>query len=509
MAINNNSGNLNRLFQTASQGQNQQQGTGYTNLNRLFQANKDNQLGQKVAGDIQTQIGGVQNQLKQQQEDFTKKAQQESGKFNDQERNAIIGRFSNADQAGGDIDEKDVDKVQMFRSGEYKGPTNLGDTSALSQQASGLAQQVSNFNPSGTQELLRRSVGGNRYTAGQSRLDSLLMDKSKLQPVARQASGLGQQLNQANVAAQGQAETLKNQAKQFGQQTNEMLQSGLSGIDTGVQSQLKAAQDAENARQASLRTIQDINRGYSYKLDANGKPIQDDKGNYVKDVDYSTMSDAQKLAQMEGALKGKISDDELFKVFGSKGADATRQETIDKFNNIYNVLSKQNYGYNIGNQYQKWDNNTNYLNRVMSQALTDAGNYNTSPQSVKEAIDAYKGLEDNVYTSALKKGLMGNATNQYGQTFYVAAGDPNRQISSIPQTVLNSLLQKSALEQNQAKNLTDTGVASDAARANYEVLNRLLGKTASESKYRTDEANKYQQGKLVLDADQIRKSLGY
>ena len=505
MAINQNPSNMNRLFQTASQGQNQQQGTGYTNLNRLFQANKDNQLGQKVAGDIQNQVSGVQGQLKQQQEQFNKQSQQEASKFNEGERNAIIGRFSSADQAGGDITDEDVNKVQTFRSGEYKGPQDLGDTSALSQQASGIAQQVSNFNPTGTQELLRRSVGGNRYTAGQSRLDSLLMDKSKLQPVARQASGLGQQLNQANVAAQGQAQTLKNQAQQFGQQTNEMLQSGLQNIDTGVQAQLKAAQDAETARQNTLRTIEAINRGYGYTYDDSGKIKTDEKGNVIKGTDYSALDSFGKMKEIENQLRGKITDEELNKLFGSTGVDTTKQANIDAFNNIYNTIKQQNYGYNVGNQYQQWAPGVNYLNRVMSTAMTgqDQGN-----QAVNKSVGDYNNLDNNLLSAAIKKGLMGTPTNQYGQTFYVGAGNPSAQTGNISSSIMNSLLQKSALDQNSAKNITDVGVASDAARKNYETLTKLLGKTASESKYRTD-ADKYQQGKLILDADQIRSSLGF
>jgi len=48
---------LNKLLTTAGSAK-PQTGTGYTNLNKFLGANQGNQLGQKVAGNIQSQIGG-------------------------------------------------------------------------------------------------------------------------------------------------------------------------------------------------------------------------------------------------------------------------------------------------------------------------------------------------------------------------------------------------------------------------------------------------------------------
>lgn len=493
MAIDNNSNNMSRLFGQASQNQGQQQGTGYTNLNRLFQANKDNQLGQKVAGDIQNQIGGVQNQLKQQQDQFNKQSQQESSKFNEGERSAVLGRFSNADQAG-NISDEDVNKFQTYRSGEYKGPQSLGDTSAISQQASGLAQQVSNFNPAGTQELLRRSVGGNRYTSGQSRLDSLLMDKSKLQPVARQASGLGQQLTQANMAAQGQAELLKNQAKQFGAQTNELLNQGLSNIDTSVQGQLKAAQDAETDRQNRLQQLDETING---KLVDSGK--KDANGNAIMVRQPVSTNDYARLDAINQSLSGVANQGQLTGLFGQGNLadqNTARQNAINASerqirnaagNELLNQITNR-YGAGYG---------------FTGEGLLNAGLNN---QSIGSGFSKsfVSNLANKNYTNPLNA-----ATSEKNQAFLSNAGLLGKAaFEGKSSDAYKNLLDSIQSQSKGATNLTEQGVASDAARQNYENLTRLLGKTASDSKYRTAD-DKYEAGKIALDAEQIRKSLGY
>jgi hypothetical protein len=494
MAIDNNSNNMSRLFGQASQNQGQQQGTGYTNLNRLFQANKDNQLGQKVAGDIQNQIGGVQNQLKQQQDQFNKQAQQESGKFNESDRAAVLGRLNSTEQAG-DITDEDVNKFQTYRSGEYKGPQNLGDTSAISQQASGLAQQVSNFNPAGTQELLRRSVGGNRYTSGQSRLDSLLMDKSKLQPVARQASGLGQQLSQANMAAQGQAELLKNQAKQFGIQTNELLNQGLGNIDTSVQGQLKAAQDAETARQAKMQQLDETINGKlvdSGKKDANGNPIMVRQP--ISTNDYT------RLDTISQGLAGIANEGQLAGLFGKGNLvdqNAARQNAINASQQQIRKAAENEALRLTINKYGNYGfSGSDILNKGLNNQTLGAGFFASRP--------FLNDLATKLYTNPLSA-----STNQKNQDFLSNAGVLGKAAYEGKGADAYKNLLASIQSQSQgATNLTEQGVASDAARKNYENLTRLLGKTASEAKYRTAD-DKYEAGKIALDAEQIKKSLGY
>lgn len=97
-----NPSNLARLSQVAGQAK-QQQGTGYTNLGKLVQANLGNQLGQKVAGNVQSQIGNVQNQLGQQQQQFqTESEKNKVGSDADiTKRNEVINRFAPA--SGSDV----------------------------------------------------------------------------------------------------------------------------------------------------------------------------------------------------------------------------------------------------------------------------------------------------------------------------------------------------------------------------------------------------------------------
>lgn len=494
----NNPNNLSRLFQTAGTAK-PQTGTGYTNLNRLFEANKQNQLGQRVAGDIGTQIGGVQSQLAQQKKQFEEEAEKNKvgGQKDVEQREAVLGRFTAPSSAGGEVSDEDVAAFGRFRSGQYGGPQSLKDTSGLRQTAQQLQGQVSNFSPSGTQELLRRSVGGGKYTQGQSRLDSLLMDRSKLTPVARQAQGLGQEIQRADLAASGQAELNKNLAQQFAKETEAKLLGGLGGIETEVKGQLTAAEAREKQRQDAIRQMEDINRGFSYKRDASGNVQYDEKGQPLKDITMN-LSNFEKLSKMEELLRGKTSEEDLKKVFGS-GAAQTKKQMQDSLNNLYSAYVRQVGGaYSPGDLLQKWDSaGTKYLNRNIAGTIEGLYGF-AKPEN--EAFQ--KSATESILAGRLKAGILGDtAYDAYGGKYNIRP-DIEGKLGQLPTNLLQSLLQKSALTQNQVQHLTEQGVASEQQRANYEALNKLLGKTPSESKYKKGE-EKYQEGKLVFDPTQL------
>lgn len=497
--------NMSRLFQSAGSAQTKQ-GTGYTNLGRLMSASKDNLLGQKVAGTIGSQVGGVQQQLAEQQKAFGEESEKSKigGQKDIEQREAVLGRFTSPSGAGGEATDEDVSAFERFRSGQYAGPQGLKDTSALKGTAQQLQGQVSNFSPSGTQELLRRSVGGDRYTQGQQRLDTLLMDKSKLTPIARQAQGLGQQISRADLAASGQAELQKNLAQQFAKETQEKLTGGMGGIETAVQGQLAAAQAQEKDRLSKIAAVQAFAANKTPKLDASGNPVLDQYGNVQYDTGVKSRGDGDQYTQtdyLKNLLSGQGAQQaELEQLFGTRGtkdiskpfeAEAARIAGIK--GGFWGADNRQKE--NILRQAGVPETEIIRI-RKESQRLgsIDPSNINWSKFATL-GMGALDAQTSNVLGSQRSKELARSA-GLAGQS--LGGGSQEAFYQNLAKTLANS---------QAAQGLTEGGVASEQQRANYEALNRLMGKTSSESKYRKDDPTKYEAGKFLLNPEQIKRTL--
>lgn len=589
--------NLSRLSQIAGT-QSAQQGTGYTNLNRLTQANQGNQLGEKVAGNIQSQIGNVQNQLGQQQQQF--QTQSEANKLGSdtdiKNRNDIINKFApsstqtqqpdqstdntspksnTADMSSGRSGanltpasgstaipaqvtptDKDISSFQRFVGGQYTGPTGLADTSGLSTSAQQLQGQVSNISPSGTQELLRRTVGGDRYTQGQQQLDSLLMNRSALTPVARQAVSLGGNINRANLAASGQAELLKNQAAQFGTDTQAQLNAGLTGIDTAVQGQLTAAQAVEKDRQQKIQAIQnfannkvartgdltaeDIAAGN--KKDASGNII-DQYGNTVTDTSvnarggsdqYGQIDYLQKLLASQGAQSGELN--QLFGQGNAVGGAATLSTTQQGINDtMRNDFEKQGapraFSDAFGNGQISPDSviAQKYLRSTAEGQYIDQDAMNRDIQNGQLSIADLKNQMGDIGQQGLARTTQNeinnpnrNATYNPQRTaatnaFYGTQGIIGQALQGGKTENLYKSLANTLSNSEQAQNLNAQGVASDTQRQNYLALNQLLGNQASSSKYQNSaydangnpitDTSKYKAGNFLLNPDDLKRTL--
>lgn len=523
MANMSNTSNMQRLFDTAGSKQTQQ-GTGYTNLNRLFEANQNNKLGQKVSGDVSSQIGNVKTQLGQQQTDFSKNAEANrlDSDTNKQQRDAVIGRFADASSGGGDLNDKDVEAFSKYRAGQYAGPSGLADTSALSGTATDLTQQTSNFTPSGTQELLRRSVGGDRYTQGQNRLDSLLLDRSALTPLQRQASALGQNINKANLAAQGQAQLLRNQAEQFGVETKSSLQNAMTGLDSVAAQQLATAQKAEADRVAKLQAIQ------KFATDSSSRGATDA---------------AAQFDNLSNVLKGQgISDDEITKLLGGGNfaqkqsqyntalSAAENQRKQSALNHaLYSVTSNSSqslsgiddsyYSEVPSGSYDTWGQPimTRALNKEKLVSDVQSGKLNPANLGIIQARDGYDNSSydtgETLSNLASNYAKQAEFTNPYNATkaaqdaqFYGTTGLAGQALQSGKQEDFYKNLAASLnANSTNALGLTAQGVASEPLRNNYAALSKLLG-TADTNQYAGQPT--YQAGNLGLNSEQIRRALG-
>jgi len=496
--------NMSRLFQTAGSTQ-AKQGTGYTNLGRLLSASKDNLLGQKVAGTIGSQVGGVQQQLAEQQKAFGEESEKSKigGQKDIEQREAVLGRFTSHSGAGGEATDEDVSAFERFRSGQYAGPQGLKDTSALKGTAQQLQGQVSNFSPSGTQELLRRSVGGDRYTQGQQRLDTLLMDKSKLTPIARQAQGLGQQISRADLAASGQAELQKNLAQQFAKETQEKLTGGMGGIETDVQKRLSEAQLAEGARQAKIQAVQQFQQDASKRGGGNTYGQLD----YLKNLLSSQGADADEIKRVLGGGSAVTAESERQKVLSDIDQVAKNRAASSKIGSIarspYGKVSFTDPSLQSKYETVSYDDmGTRVLGTDLGRLSGDIYGGKLSPDVLKN-INASVGYFDDLTGQAGSGNFSGSLfdlgnqeyknwipqlqpeINTTNERFYGSLGQAGQSLKTGSQEQFYKDLATRLANSQGAQNLTEQGLASTQQRASYEALNKLLGRTPSESKYKT------------------------
>lgn len=278
-----------------------QKGTGFTNLNRILQANKGNKLGQTVAGGIQGQTQGVTTQVKSAQDQFQEEAQKNRLDTDDaaNKRQSILDRFApssgstpqapqtakanlpqeqtgtpnfaktsgtaqTTQAAGSPVSDQEIQDFTKFRTGTYTGPKELQDSTSLygkAQQAEALGGLSKS--EGGRQELLRRFVGGNNYTSGQKQLDSTILGQQpgQLNQAARDARGATNLVTTANQQASNLAQEYTNRAKQFGQDTVQKLGEVKNPLSQAVDTKVSQAQTAEQARQANLKSMQDLLAG--------------------------------------------------------------------------------------------------------------------------------------------------------------------------------------------------------------------------------------------------------
>lgn len=280
---------------------NDRKGTGFTNINRVLQANQGNRLGGAVTSGVQSAAQNVKTQAQKSQEKFQQEAQK--NRLDTEEakgkRDEIIGRFgtpasgasqtstapqqnaavsgtnqvanqvaqanaqptSGASQAPAPIvSEDEIKDFTRFRTGTYAGPTGLEDYQTLAGQAAE-AEQLGNLTRStgGRQELLRRTVGGEDYSQGQQRLDTLLLGQSGTQGLnqARKATrGLESDVQAANQQAGNLAQEYANRAKIFGEETVGKLQGARDPLSKQIDERLSQLQKEEADRQGFFNKLQ-------------------------------------------------------------------------------------------------------------------------------------------------------------------------------------------------------------------------------------------------------------
>lgn len=231
--------------------------TGFTNIQNVLQANRPERLSQAVSSGISSTIGQSQQELEKQKQQFATDSQK-GATGTDEEKQFASQAIADPTKAA---EQGAADRFKRFQEG-YKGPQGLGNAQALQAQGQDIAQigQAAGT-AGGRQALLQRFVGGPQYTAGQQRLDSLLLGQAgggDLKSVRRQALTAQQNINQGQQQAQLQAQQLGQQSEAFKNQLNQQL--GQSEQQLGQQLGQRA-QDRTAATQSDLDILKRVFAG--------------------------------------------------------------------------------------------------------------------------------------------------------------------------------------------------------------------------------------------------------
>lgn len=212
---------------------------GFVNLQRYMQANKGGEFGNKVANTISDQGASSKQAIGQAAEAFKAAAAKGTvagqaglggqGMTAEQLQQQGQSFGENAIANAGNLGNSQVEQFQKLIGGQYAGPSQLQDVARLRAQAQS-AQQLGNLASSqgGQQQLLTQLYGRPSYTAGQQRLDNLLL------------GGQQDKLKQARAQTLGLEKTVDLQAKGAAAQAN-----ALSAEDTKNQQALRGQLETE------------------------------------------------------------------------------------------------------------------------------------------------------------------------------------------------------------------------------------------------------------------------
>lgn len=231
-------------------------GSGFVNLNKVIQANVGNRLGQTVAQGV----GQSASQVRQGVGQLAGQFQQEAGQKNlasDANKQAASQALQNIAGGQTNVSPEQVGQFKTFLSGQYAGPRELDPSKAAqlgarAEEAQGFGQALGSGGDK--TRVLQAFAGRGPYSAGQQRLDALLLGKGpqakeQLAQARQQTYGLAPQIQKEQAIARQIGQLREGQAAQFGKDVAQQLgqqQSGIEGDIATRTSQYKT--DAERLR---------------------------------------------------------------------------------------------------------------------------------------------------------------------------------------------------------------------------------------------------------------------
>ena len=392
---------------------NTRRGSGFTNLQSILQANRQNRLGSAISGGVSKAGETVRSDIVKAGQQFETEAEKERQKQKGQEEqvNRVLGDLASTT-------EQDIKDFEGIRGGQYIGPKGLKDSDELRYRAediAGLGQATSQVG--GRLGLLQRFAGtGPKYTAGQQRLDSLLLGQTGqagLREARKAASGI-QTLERSKTTAAGEIAR--------------GLESGVKGLQEGT-----------------IKKLGQTSTAFDKEMIAKAEKAQADRAAYIeqakKDLLETGEADA-KVAEALGLEEGThIYDTDFSKFLAEDETTKATKRNVQSEQDAARINAlKKLAGMSLsGDEAMPLD--------VYGQA-SDVGVYDKAspflkndPEAVKAAIAARKGEIDTVlnpyhFTAAnearLKQTELNTVINpqaenikRYLNQFLSAAKDPS------------------------------------------------------------------------------------
>lgn len=247
-----------------SSGPSQQRSSGrFVNLQKYLQANKDfNKEGGGIAGRVTEKVQEKGQQTSQGIGQLSSGFQQQAQGGRIQYNAGLIGQAI-ADPTAATKDPGRFAAIKQQMSGQYGGPQNLQQVDGYQQSQ----QQVQNLQdiaqnsqaPGGRFNLLKQTFNRPTYSTGQTRLDSLLLnrgDKSQLQNLINTSQQVAQDQTQGLSSAEQQASQLASQYQQeaagTAAQTEETFRTGINDFTGGLNRLVDQARAQQEAARAEL-----------------------------------------------------------------------------------------------------------------------------------------------------------------------------------------------------------------------------------------------------------------
>ena len=303
-------------------------GTGFTNIQRILGSSDRNRVSQAIGSGLQGQVNRVQQGIQSAQQKFQTGVAQ--GRLdtdaNRQYVNQTLQQAANdPSKITGDSDQaKEVQsRFATFRQGQYAGPTELAEAGALGAQAQNTNQLGSLARTgSGRNALLTRFFGNTPgYGTGQKRLDAMLFSpqNQNFRQAKQQAIGLSDQVKQASLLSNAQAQ----QAKEANQQFSRDVLAQIAGQRTGIE----GSGDLMKSQVGDLQG-KSVDANYIWGHGSEDRPLEIRTANRTV-YDPTTTNIADLQSQMSGITGNTLTD---------KYNRALIQEDINKAN--YNELQR-------------------------------------------------------------------------------------------------------------------------------------------------------------------------
>jgi hypothetical protein len=160
------------------------------------------------------------------------------------------------------IPQEELQNLTRLSNPSYTGPRGLEMDPGVNEKTQELMQLGRLSGSSGgRQELLRRFVGGNNYTTGQSNLDQVLLSsegRNPLRDIRGRTRELGEEIQKNEAAAQARASQLSNLMQAQGEEFKKQLGLRREQMVGDLEKRLEAIKKGDTSSLSQQKQIQDI-----------------------------------------------------------------------------------------------------------------------------------------------------------------------------------------------------------------------------------------------------------